>query len=106
MKLDPEVLKIIDAAVNKATQETAKASKHDDQGEHNYFRETEILLYNYQALKLKVAQDEEFLFDPEASLAPASNRSKDIVMFSTRNTGSHGFDIDKYTQGIRNDQGR
>lgn len=101
MKLNNEVLKIIETAVNKAAQESVKAVAHDASGERNYFRETEILLYNYPALKLKVAQDEEFLYDPESRTAPTSNRSKDIVIFSTRNTGSHGLDIDQYTQSVK-----
>jgi len=100
-KLNPEVLKIIETAVNIAAQESVKAVAHDSSTERNYFRETEILLYNYPALRLKVAQDEEFLYDPNASTAPTSNRSKDIVVFSTRNAGSHGLDIDQYTQGVK-----
>ncbi len=59
------------------------------------------MLYNYPALKLKVEQDEEFLYNPEAETAPKSNWSKDIVIFSTRSTGSHGLDIDQYTQGVK-----
>ena len=100
MKLDNEVLKIIETAVNKAAQDSAKAA-HETSTERNYFRETEILLYNYPALKLKVAQDEEFLYDPEAKTAPTNNRSKDIVIFSTRSTGGHGLDIDQYTKGVK-----
>jgi RNA polymerase sigma factor (sigma-70 family) len=100
LKLNNEVLKIIETAVNKAAQESAKAVVHEQTEERNYFRETEILLYNYSVLKLKVSQDEEFLYDPDAYIEP-STRSKDIVMFSTRSTGSHGLDIDKYTQGIK-----
>lgn len=101
LKLNNEVLKIIETAVNKATQDTAKAVGQDPQADRNYFRETEILLYNYPALKLKVAQDEEFLYDPESTTAPTSKRSKDIVCFSTRGTGSHGLDIDQYTQSVK-----
>lgn len=99
MKLDNEVLKIIEAAVNKAAHESAIAIKQE-QPERNYFRETEILLYNYPALKLKVEQDEEFLYDPEASAEPKGKRSKDIVCFSARG-GSHGLDIDQYTQSVK-----
>ena len=101
MKLNNEVLKLIETAVNKAAQESAKAATQDTLVERNFFQETETLLYNYQALKLKVAQDEEFLFDPEAYTTPTNNRSKDIVRFSTSNTGSHGLDIDRYTQGVK-----
>lgn len=102
VKLNPEVLKMIETAVNKAAKDSVKevAQSHDESESRNYFKETEILLYNYQALKLKVAQDEEFLYDPDAYITP-SNRSKDIVSFSTRSTGSHGLDIDKYTQGVK-----
>jgi DNA-directed RNA polymerase specialized sigma24 family protein len=101
MKLNSEVLRIIDAAVNKAAQESAKLIKQQNpETERNYFRETEILLYNYPALKLKVAQDEEFLYDPDASSSPAK-RSKDIAHFSSRNVGSHGLDINGYTQGLK-----
>lgn len=101
LKLNNEVLKIIETAVNKAAKESAKAIMQDPPAERNYFRETEILLYNYPALKLKVAQDEEFLYDPESTTAPPSGRSKDIVLYSTRSTGSHGLDLDKYTQGVK-----
>jgi len=100
LKLNSEVLKIIETAVNKAAHESVKAVV-PEASERNYFRETEILLYNYQALKLKVAQDEEFLYDPESYTAPKGGRSKDIVIFSTRNTGSHGLDLDGYTQSIK-----
>ena len=101
MKLDKEVLKIIEVAVNKAAHESAMAIKQDQPSDRNYFRETEILLYNYPALRLKVSQDEEFLYDPESYSAPTNNRSKDIVIFSTRSTGSHGLDIDQYTQSMK-----
>ncbi|MGE4272076.1 MAG: sigma-70 family RNA polymerase sigma factor [Desulfitobacterium sp.] len=101
MKLNHEVLKIIETAVNKTAQQTMKAAHEIPSSERNYFRETEILLYNYPALKLKVAQDEEFLYDPEAYTMPENNRSKDIVIFSNRGTGGHGLDIDKYTQGVK-----
>lgn len=101
MKLNNEILKIIETAVNKAAQESAKAVAHESPEERNYFRETEILLYNYPALKLKVEQDEEFLYDPDSYTTPVNNRSKDIVSFSTRNTGSHGLDIDRYTQSVK-----
>lgn len=101
MKLDNQVLKIIETAVNKAAQESAKAVAHEPSEERNYFRETEILLYNYPALKLKVAQDEEFLYDPDACTTPENNRSKDIVIFSPRSSGSHGLDIDQYTQSVK-----
>jgi len=101
VKLDKEVLKIIEAAVNKAAHESAIAIKQDQPSEHNYFRETEILLYNYPALKLKVAEDEEFLYNPEAEAKPRGNRSKDIVMFSTRNTAGHGLDLDQYTKSVK-----
>lgn len=100
MKLNNEVLKIIETAVNKAAQDSIKVAQ-DHTSERKYFRETEILLYNYPALKLKVSQDEEFLYDPESSIAPPGNRSKDIVRFSTKSTGSHGLDIDQYTQGVK-----
>ncbi|WP_242833514.1 sigma-70 family RNA polymerase sigma factor [Desulfosporosinus youngiae] len=101
LKLNNEVLKLIETVVNKVAQESAKAATQDTLVERNFFQETETLLYNYQALKLKVAQDEEFLFDPEAYTTPTNNRSKDIIRFSTSNTGSHGLDIDRYTQGIK-----
>lgn len=101
LKLNKEVLKIIETAVNKAAQESVKAVAHDASGDRNYFRETEILLYNYPALKLKIAEDEEFLYNPDAVTKPPVDRSKDIVIFSTRNTGSHGLDMDQYTQGVK-----
>ena len=100
MELDSKVLKIIEKAVNKAAHDSAKAIHDASASERNYFKETEILLYNYPALKLKVEQDEEFLFDPESYITP-KDRSKDIVVFSTRSTGSQGLDIDKYTQGVK-----
>jgi len=100
LKLNNEVLKIIETAVNKAAQESAKAVT-PEHSERNFYRETEILLYNYPVLKLKVAQDEEFLYDPNAHTAPANNRSKDIVIYSSRSTGSHGLDIDQYTQSVK-----
>lgn len=102
MKLNPEVLKIIETAVNKAAEDSVKlVASHGPSEERNYFRETEILLYNYPALKLKVAQDEDFLYNPDAYTAPANSRSKDIVCFSSRSVGSHGLDIDQYTKGVK-----
>ena len=101
IKLNSEILRIIDAAVTKAAIESARLIKQQaPETERNYYRETEILLYNYPALKLKVAQDEEFLYDPDAYTTPTNNRSKDIVIFST-NGGSHGLDINQYTQGVK-----
>lgn len=100
MGLDPKVLKIIEAAVNKAAQDSSKVAQCTPTCERNYFKETEILLYNYPALKLKVEQDEEFLFDPESYIAPI-NRSKDVVIFSKKNMGNTILDIDKYTQGVK-----
>lgn len=81
-------------------KEAVETGKNDFSSK-NYFKETEILLYNYQQLKLKVEQDEEFLYDPDSFTAPPKNRSKDIVVFSTKGTGSHGLDIDRYTTEIK-----
>ncbi|ADY54698.1 hypothetical protein Sgly_0332 [Syntrophobotulus glycolicus DSM 8271] len=97
-KLAPEVLKIIETAVNKAAKESVGKAVEYRPDERNFFRETEILLYNYPALKLKVAQDEEFLYNPEAQTDPPA-KSKDIVYGAIR--GGHGLDIDQYTKGVK-----
>ena len=101
MKISKEILSLIDAAVNKAVQGSNKAMQSASDScvaeARNYFRDTEILLYNYPALKIKVAQDEEFLYDPEAATAP-TGKSKDVVRFSK--TG-HGLDMDRYTESVK-----
>ncbi len=83
----------------ETTIKAIQDNKHQEEGK-NYFKETEILLYNYPALKLKVAQDEEFLYNPDAEATPDKRKSKDIVRFSSSSRG-HGLDIDRYTQGVK-----
>ena len=81
--ISPEVLKIIkksvDEAVKKAAEAIIQANKELDASQRNYFKETERLLYNYPALKLKLAQDEEDLAN---GLVHPKERSKDIVCVS------------------------
>ncbi|WP_243140736.1 hypothetical protein [Dehalobacter restrictus] len=96
-----DIQEIARTAALEALRLQKDEERRQEPAERNYFRETEILLYNYPALKLKVEQDAEFLYDPEAETAPKSNRSKDIVVFSTRATGNHGLDIDQYTQSVK-----
>jgi DNA-directed RNA polymerase specialized sigma24 family protein len=98
MEISSEMLTIIKEVVEKTAQESVQAVKLNNAEEsRNYFRETEILLYNYPALRQKVESDEEFLYDPEAAAAPPV-KSKDIVRFSG---GGHGLDMDRYTEGIK-----
>lgn len=96
-----DIQEIVKTAALEALKLQKDEERRQEPTERNYFRETEILLYNYLALKLKVEQDAEFLYDPEAETAPKNSRSKDIVIFSTRATGSHGLDIDQYTQNLK-----
>lgn len=78
--ISPEVVKIIrksvDEAVKKAADAIIRANKEFDAAQRNYFKETERLLYNYPALRLKVAQDEE---DLENGLVLLPEKSRDIV---------------------------
>lgn len=86
--------KLIENAIERGKVEEEKQKR-------DYYRETEKLLYNYPNLQAKVKSDEEFLFDPEAIATPKNNRSKDIVIFSTKGTGSHGLDIERYTREVK-----
>ena len=72
---------------------------HQEEGK-DYFKETEKLLYNYPILKLKVEEDEKFLYNPDASVEPEQRKSKDIIRFSGTG-GGHGLDIDRYTIGVK-----
>lgn len=104
MPISKEDLKLIeksfDKQVKKAVELIQEANKRQEQEERNYFKDTERLLYNYPALKQKIDADVEFLNNPDAEAKP-SCKSKDIVCFSTSNTGSHGLDLDRYTQGVK-----
>lgn len=97
MEITKELSAIIEKTVEKVMERVHKSNIKAEE-ERNYFKETEILLYNYPALKLKVEQDEEFLMDPDATSARPV-KSKDIVCFSGR--AGHGLDIDRYTQGVK-----
>lgn len=83
----------------ETTIKALRNKKHQEEVK-NYFKETEILLYNYPALKLKVAQDEEFLYNPDAEAVPEKRKSKDIIKYSSSG-GGHGLDIDRYTIGVK-----
>ncbi len=72
---------------------------HQEEGK-DYFKETEKLLYNYPILKLKVEEDEKFLYNPDACTEPEQRKSKDIIRFSGTG-GGHGLDIDRYTIGVK-----
>jgi len=67
------VKKQVDREVKRSIEAIIKARI---ESERNYFKETERLLYNYPALKLKLAQDEEDLAN---GLLVPKERSKDIV---------------------------
>lgn len=86
--------KLIEDAIERGRSEEEKQKR-------DYYRETEKLLYNYPNLQAKVESDEEFLFNPDAIATPKKNRSKDIIIYSTKGNGSHGLDIDRYTQGVK-----
>jgi RNA polymerase sigma factor (sigma-70 family) len=97
MTVSEEVLTIIEATVEKSMN-AVRVNMQPEEGK-NYFKETEILLYNYPSLKLKVEQDEKFLYDPDATAEPEQRKSKDIIRFTSG--ASHGLDIDRYTIGIK-----
>ncbi len=98
MAVSEEVLNIIETTIEKSLS-AANKYVQPEEGK-NYFKETEILLYNYPALKLKIEQDESFLYDPDASAEPEQRKSKDIIRFSGTG-GGHGLDIDRYTISIK-----
>ncbi len=89
-----DLSKLIDDAIERGKIEENKQKR-------DYYKETERLMYNYPSLKAKVKSDEDFLFDPDALVEPQKNRSKDIVIFTTKGTGSHGIDIDRYTREVK-----
>jgi hypothetical protein len=64
-----QISQMFQKEVNKAAEKLIEANRQVEEEQKNYFKETEKLLYNYSALKLKVVQDEE--------------DSKDIIRFST-----------------------
>lgn len=81
------VKKQVDREVKRSIEAIIKARIEFEAGQRNYFKETEKLLYNYPALKLKLAQDEE---DLENGLLVPKERSKDIICPSMNNNyGPH-----------------
>ena len=70
------VKKQVDREVKRSIEAIIKARIEFEVGQRDYFKETEKLLYNYPALKLKLAQDEEDLAN---GLLVPKERSKDIV---------------------------
>lgn len=84
------VKKQVDREVKRSIEAIIKARIEFEAGQRNYFKETERLLYNYPALKLKLAQDEE---DLENGLLVPKERSKDIICPSRNNNyGPHDPD--------------
>lgn len=81
------VKKQVEKEVKRYIEAIIKARIEFDAAQRNYFKETERLLYNYPALKLKLAQDEE---DLENGLLVPKERSKDIICPSRNNNyGPH-----------------
>ncbi|HHV98585.1 MAG TPA: sigma-70 family RNA polymerase sigma factor [Clostridiaceae bacterium] len=93
--ISPEVLKIIkksiDEAVKKSVAAIKAANEEIEAEQRNYFKETERLLYNFPALKLKVAQDEEDIKNGQLVL---KRRSKDIVIISSTSGSNYDPEID------------
>ena len=98
MAVSEEVMSIIQTTVEQSLT-AARQTIQPEEGK-DYFKETEKLLYNYPVLKLKVEEDEKFLYNPDASAEPEQRKSKDIIRFSG-NGGGHGLDIDRYTISIK-----
>lgn len=81
------VKKQVEKEVKRSIEAIIKARIEFEVGQRDYFKETEKLLYNYPALKLKLAQDEE---DLENGLLVPKERSKDIICPSRNNNyGPH-----------------
>lgn len=98
MAVSEEVMNIIQTTVEQSLT-AARQTMQPEEGKE-YFRETEKLLYNYPILKLKVEEDEKFLFNPDATAETEQRKSKDIIRFSGTG-GGHGLDIDRYTIGVK-----
>lgn len=98
MAVSEEVMSIIQTTVEQSLT-AARQAIQPEEGK-DYFKETEKLLYNYPVLKLKIEEDQKFLYDPDATAEPDQRKSKDIIKF-TGNGGGHGLDIDRYTLGIK-----
>ncbi len=98
MTLSEEVMSIIQTTVEQSIA-AARQSIQPEEGK-DFYKETEKLLYNYPVLKLKVEEDEKFLYNPDASAEPEQRKSKDIIRFSGAG-GGHGLDIDRYTISIK-----
>jgi hypothetical protein len=73
----------IDRQIKKAVDAIIDANKKVVDGQRNYFKETERLLYSYPALKLKVSQDEEDIVNNQVIY---KSKSKDIVRYSASGT--------------------
>jgi hypothetical protein len=85
--------------VKKAIDVILKTTEQANIESRNYFKDTEILLYNYPILKEKVELDEELLLDPDSVIFP-KEKSKDIVRYSSSGNGP-GFDIGQYTESVK-----
>lgn len=71
----------ISKQMKKAVDAIFEAKSKVNDGQRNYYSETERLLYAYPALKLKVAQDEEDL--ENGIIHTGANKSNDIARFSS-----------------------
>lgn len=83
MAISKEDLHIINSninkQINKAIKAITEATEEAQAHQRNYYQDTERLLYNYPALRLKLAQDEEDL--EKGVLIYSREKSKDIVKF-------------------------
>jgi hypothetical protein len=88
--ISPDTVKLIrrtvDEAVKRSVEAIKAANDEIEVAQRNYFKETERLLYNLPALKLKLAQDEE---DLQNGMLIYKRRSKDIVALLSGGGGTH-----------------
>jgi RNA polymerase sigma factor (sigma-70 family) len=104
MSISKEDLNIISQVfgkeVKKAVDAILKAVEQANTEPRNYFKDTEVLLYNYPILKDKIKLDEELLLDPDSIIYP-KRKSKDIVRYSSSASNGPEFDVSQYTESVK-----
>lgn len=77
--------------MGKAIEAIRESDKKAAEVQRNYYKDTEILLYSYPSLKIKVAQDEEDLNNGQVQI---QTKSKDIIRYHSNSGAIKAVDAD------------
>jgi len=90
--------KVLSKEVKKALESVISEKEKEEAEKRDFYKDTERLLYSYPLLKLKIAQDEEFLFDPDSIVIPPE-KSKDIVKY--KSGSGRDLDLTEITNNLK-----